>query len=106
MNTYEDRVRLIFRFIEEDLEGLAAYKHGTFRDLQKELATLTGISSRELTLDVLQGLWFEVRRKIIHPIASLNFRETREISRKDREEYPFPPSEPDASVLWVYHDGH
>jgi hypothetical protein len=119
---YEEQLRFVLRFLEEDLETLAAKRPGTFQDLQTELATFVrGISPGEWAVPLLQALQAEIRDRIIDNVASHNVREMREqeeehgenylfpsaLRRSPRgERYYFPPPKSDACVYWSYEHGH
>lgn len=122
MRNYEEQLRFVLRFLEEDLETLAAQRPGTFQDLQKEIATFVrGVSPREWTVPILQALQAEVRDRIISEVAAHNSRETRGQEEEQHgehylfplalrhsprgEHYYFPPPNTAACVFWAYEHG-
>jgi predicted RNA-binding Zn ribbon-like protein len=105
MSTFAEHTTLLFEFIAEDMETLAARKPGTFKDLQKALATFAGVSVRDLTVDILIELRGILIHRLLWAIGAHNYRKAVGGTREAPAYYDFPSA--DAVVVrWVYHEGH
>ena len=102
MKSYEDQLRVVLRFVEDDLTSI---REGALLDLQSDLALIAGVSRKDWTKPILSDLQKQARF-IIEIIAAHNARESGGQVREDGESYLFPPGKPDAAIFWSYQDGH